>query len=450
MVELNKAIEKIKNIICRWYNYDEVLLNLASMIPIEANPNQKTMGINVTGKNPCLHFNPNFVNTISNERLECILVHEYMKVLLKHCTNRLQEPRQISALSSSITITELNNNTPIITGKNPDGSYIKTSIHQLMKDFEDFTPSAKMFNLKENQYFEEYFRNLRDRQQETEDKIKQIWNNMSEQEKKDFIDKAKQNSQNNKGQGEEKQDKNEFEEFDSESEAIKDYFDPNSTSNMGWGENEIFDQTIKNMIDQIKDSSNKWGNITGNFKVQIVAAHTAKISPYSIIKRFAKTTTTERLTSSRLKINRRYDLLNPGHKRIYQSNIILGLDVSGSMSDDDIGEAFAIVNKLFNIAKITCVQFDTEIKNVEKNIKKAKKTFGVYGRGGTDFNKIIEFADNQKADGLIIFTDGQASIPKPPKKCKVLWLMHSKDHNPPNCGFGYVAHLNRYDRINRW
>ena len=147
-----------------------------------------------------------------------------------------------------------------------------------------------------------------------------------------------------------------------------------------------------------------------------------------------------------MKVHRRHDLLLPGNLKTCKTNIIYGVDVSGSMSDEDLAEGYAIVNRLFAHATVTQVQFDTEIKHICKNATKLKSTYDVYGRGGTDFNKIIEFADNMRADGLIIYTDGMADNPIPPKRAKVLWLMSSKKYNPPRgCNFGYVAHLNRYD-----
>ena len=62
-------------------------------------------------------------------------------------------------------------------------------------------------------------------------------------------------------------------------------------------------------------------------------------------------------------------------------------------------------------------------------LKKAKKEVQVIGRGGTDFNPVIEFINKDRSyDGLIIFTDGQAPCPTPPlNKCtKIIWLFDSE------------------------
>jgi len=55
----------------------------------------------------------------------------------------------------------------------------------------------------------------------------------------------------------------------------------------------------------------------------------------------------------------------------------------------------------------------------------------VKGRGGTDFQCVFDYAKTkQKIDGIIIITDGYASLPDiyliPPKK--ILWLLNNKDN----------------------
>jgi predicted metal-dependent peptidase len=89
------------------------------------------------------------------------------------------------------------------------------------------------------------------------------------------------------------------------------------------------------------------------------------------------------------------------------------------------------------------VEFDTEIKMVEKNFNRARSTFKVMGRGGTDYSHIVDMADKEKVDGLIIYTDGMADAPRKPK-CKVLWLMSQKNYNPP-VDWGFRVHLNRFE-----
>lgn len=58
------------------------------------------------------------------------------------------------------------------------------------------------------------------------------------------------------------------------------------------------------------------------------------------------------------------------------------------------------------------------------NLKKAKKQIKITGRGGTCFQPPIDYyASHYEYDGLIIFTDGCAEIPKLAAKRKILWVL---------------------------
>ena len=61
---------------------------------------------------------------------------------------------------------------------------------------------------------------------------------------------------------------------------------------------------------------------------------------------------------------------------------------------------------------------------------KKQKIVPINGRGGTSFQVVFDYvANHQEYDGLIIFTDGYASIPKKSKnmKCKVVWVCNTKE-----------------------
>ncbi len=227
-------------------------------------------------------------------------------------------------------------------------------------------------------------------------------------------------------------------------EALKEYWNPNGTANQDWGENTLMDANIENFVNDRKSSGEQWGKYTSDFQVDIIAANEPKISWKEMVRRFNTSVISGHNVTSRKKVNRRYDLDSPGRRRVYKSKIIFAIDVSGSMSDDDVAEGFAVINSVSRHAEIDYVLFDTEIKDVQKKMRKAKQTFKVTGRGGTDFTEVVQYANDNKADGLIIFTDGDAGSVSKPKYSKVLWLMHSKDQKPP-VDWGFIAHLDRYE-----
>jgi len=431
MADFDKAEAKINSVIFKLWRRDNVMFGALSLLDKIPDPGYDTMGINIgTGNRVSLRYNPNFVNEISVERLELVLVIEGFRVLLRHCTTRLREPGHISQLSSSLAINQLMND----------------DLEKLIQGIGDLTPAPERFGLEPNLAFEEYYRGLLEKQEQTEEQIKQYWNSLSDEEKQEQIDKAMANGQG--GQGGEQKDEDNFEEFENEQDAMKKHTDPNGNANQGWGKNNGFDADVKAFVDKVRNRTRQWGKYTGTAQGQILAAIDPKVDHKDIIRRFGTSVITGHTVTSRFKVNRRWDLDRPGYRRLYQPHVIFSVDVSGSMTDEDLAYGLCSVNRLLHFAKITFVQFDTEIKSIEKNFQKARKSFKVMGRGGTDFEQIMDLADNEKVDGVIIYTDGFAPAPHKPK-CRVLWLMSQKDQKPP-CDFGFVAHLDRFSDSRVW
>ena len=72
------------------------------------------------------------------------------------------------------------------------------------------------------------------------------------------------------------------------------------------------------------------------------------------------------------------------------------------------------------------IQFDTKIYGDPEPYSKARNKVEIIGRGGTCFYPVIELVDEEKYDGLIIFTDGYAPFPPKPK-ARVLWAVCEQD-----------------------
>ncbi len=412
MANLNKAEAKMDKVVMGWYVSDRLLLHVWCLVEKMPSKEQETIGIDTRQAPPIVKYNPNFVNKISMEQLETVMVSEATKLLLKHPTSRIQTPKNIAGLASSITVAEMMNNIPGL-------------------DFEE-SANVDMFDIGSNSYFEDYFRKLLDKADQTNQKIKEVWNSMSDEEKKQAINDAieRQNSEDRDEDGYKQPiDK-----------PMKDYFDPNGKINEGWGGNEILDAEVKNLVDSFKGSSQMWGKYSSPHQDKIIAANTPKISCKEFLRRFNNTIISGKSVSSRMKVNRRYDLESPGYRRIYQSNIIIAIDQSGSMTNDELSEGLAIINSTCRHAKVEYILFDTEINTIVKDVKSAKKSFSRTAGGGTDFNDVCEYADKKGVDGLVIFTDGCAGAPKKPKKPKVFWLLTQNYQSPP-VSWGFKGYL---------
>lgn len=433
MANIKEAKDKIDRVLVNWFNDDPMMLGVWCLVDKIEDKNQDTIGIDTKVSPPIIKFNPNFVNALHSEHLEAVMASEGLKLLLRHPTTRLLNPKHISSLSSSITINQM------IASPG-------------FEDLEDMYPLPERYGLKSKQFFEEYFRNLMDKKTDVEQQIQDTWNSMSDDEKNEAMENAvkgqsdkSEGSEDGEGEGEgsDGKDSDGFKEFDGKNDALAEYYNPNGSSNDGWGANELFDADVKNMVADNKGSMKNWGSHTADILAEIIAANEPKISWKDIVRRFNNSVMDVQTLTSRMKVNRRYDLLSPGTRRKYRCKIAFFVDISGSMSDKVLQEGFAVINSVCKHAEITYATFDTEIKQIETKFKKAKN-FKLHGRGGTEVNPVIDWIDEHKYDGLVIFSDMYFSSPREPKNTKVLWLCTAKDQHPP-VDWGFVAKLDMYE-----
>jgi len=422
---IKAAIEKMDKVIANWYVSDPILLNTYCMVEKLPDPKQETIGIDSRSLPPQIRFNPNFINAIPYEMLEMVMASESFKLLLRHATNRLQHPREVCGMASTLAV---------------DNIIVKNN--QNIPGVKETFPMPKDFNLPENSYMEDYYRRLK----EDIDDMMQNVETMFGQSDPDQPGEQESDggSGNGDGEGEPKDGEGSgYKEFDGPQDALKKYLDPRSTSNQHWAQNDMLDAQVENMVNCFKGSSKMWGKFSGDALSQIVAANTPKISAREILRRFNTSVTTTMQFLTRMKPNRRFDMEAQGRRRKYTTKILFAMDSSGSMSDEDIAEGCAVVNSVCKRAKVDYCFWDVEIKMVEKNFKKSKKEFRVPGRGGTDPQKVFQYVDENHYDGLILFTDcGFDGDVRPPRKTKVLVLGTEKSSKNP-LPFGYFATLDR-------
>ncbi len=199
-----------------------------------------------------------------------------------------------------------------------------------------------------------------------------------------------------------------------------------------WDKNEYEEQMINDKIKEIQ-MSNSWGTITGNVQEQILATLKPKVNYRTILKAFRASVLSNKRRLTRMKPSRRYGFLYMGSRRDFNTKLLFAVDISGSVSSKALKNAFSILNRFFKygIKEISAICFDTEIKGKLLTLKKAKKEIKIYGRGGTDFNAVVDYINkNREYDGVIIFTDGYAPPPDIPKnrKTKILWLFDSEEN----------------------
>jgi predicted metal-dependent peptidase len=123
-------------------------------------------------------------------------------------------------------------------------------------------------------------------------------------------------------------------------------------------------------------------------------------------------------------------------------NIAVAVDTSGSVTDEQflrfVTETHSIM-RMMKPEKITLIQFDTEIKatNEIKSIQELMKVHFT-GRGGTLINPVLEWANVNKPQLLLVFSDGGFYFYSQVTKVPTIWLIH--DNKQFNAPFGKTIH----------
>ena len=272
------------------------------------------------------------------------------------------------------------------------------------------------------------------------------------------------------GNGKSEENKSNSTENGSGEDPLKNFDDGCSSSDDAiektqfWKEDDFYTVEINNIIDKI-DKTNSWGKLPGNLVDVIKKSIEPKFNYKAIFQQFRSTVISSNRTITRMKPNRRFGYAVPGSKRNFTTKILIAADTSGSISDDDLQLAFGFIKNFFKygIERIDVIQFDTQIypKSLVE-LSKAPKEFNITGRGGTDFNEVFEYAQekNPTYDGVIIFTDGYASVPKTKwlsnnyKHTKYLWCLndesnykHMKKNGDGFEKFGKITYVEKRDRV---
>ena len=383
------AKERIKEITEFWFLTEPLLF--AAYCTHELSQNDKMQIPFRTGKRH-IEYNPELIKTLSDKLLYEYLKIEIIRILLKHPYQRLPTfpNRKVMTYASNITIAD---------------SY-KTPCK---------LPGVGRWPLPEGLCYEEYY-----------NKVFAILSTPP-------VDNA------NTGESiipPEKPQINNEDDSDCESAGSQDS-DIDSQSAVEqlsalWEEDEDICCEVNSLI-EIAESSNSWGNISGNLQEIIKASKIIAMDYRKILSSFKTSIISSKRILTRMRPSRRFGFAFMGSRYDLATNLLIAVDVSGSVSSSSLSQFFSIINRFFKngIEKLDVLQFDHELKNKEPiPFKKARQEVKVIGRGGTSFQPAADYyCAHPEYDGLIYFTDGIAPIPKfnTKRNIDVLWILTSKD-----------------------
>jgi predicted metal-dependent peptidase len=211
-----------------------------------------------------------------------------------------------------------------------------------------------------------------------------------------------------------------------------------------WEIVESFSETNLSICDSILDNLlilahqktplNAWGSMPGNIKIlldKLLIKPEPLVDWRRVVKLFSESSSKTKVRNTMKRPSKRFGTV-PGIKIKKLKKLLVAVDTSGSVGKPDLEDFFGEIYHLWRQgAEVKVVECDTKIQR-EFDYRGKTPDF-VLGRGGTDFNEPIRFANSvYQPDGLIYFTDGFAPRPATAPRCPLLWVI-TKNGLRPDC-----------------
>ena len=345
-----------------------------------------TMGIKVEDSQIKLLYNPLFVDLIDDPTLRWCLTHEIYHVALHHCTVRLPEDPKQKGIWNKAADLAIN-------------SIIKQTSDR-MWHFDDIKVMwPKDFNFEEKLSLEQYLQLLRENKDDGKGSNGGAYGSVMKSGSGNDDD-------NEMGGG-----------FDSHDK---------------WQDSEVAREIIRNKIEHLSRKENVWGSIPGDIQQKILAAQRSQVPWTKYLRQYFGNLISSKSESTHKRPNRRFGFPYCGTKRKYIDRKLVIIDTSGSVSDPDLSQFLAEVNRLSEIQPVDVQLFDHALQGKVRPFDRRHIKFEFLGRGGTSFAEPFELAEKLKYQSVICLTDGQAAaIPKPRYVKDTIWVITGKGNKPP-------------------
>ena len=379
--------ERIKHLSQDWFLTEPLLFAVLCTHALKRNDN---MGCDMRCGKGLIEYNPERLEHLDDNQLALRLKAEVVRIILKHPYQRqpYNPRRDLMRLSSDLTLSD-----------NLEGM-----------DTIGLEP-PHIFDIQRGQAFEQYYSLMADQV------IK-----LELDADGDGIMLAMPGDGDSKGDGDESGDSSSGGEF---TDAM---LDADAGASL-WEEDELMSEKVNHEIETAQ-RCNQWGSIGGDLKALIESTLVSKQNFRAILSQFRASILSTKRHLTRMRPNRRYGFDAMGSQYAYSTRLLVAVDASGSVPDEDIRKFLAVINRFFKqgIESIEVIEFDSKI-TTEKPLllKQAANGIRVIGRGGTNFQPAIDFYyEHEEYDGLVFLTDGYAATPKLPddKRHKpIAWIL---------------------------
>jgi predicted metal-dependent peptidase len=215
-------------------------------------------------------------------------------------------------------------------------------------------------------------------------------------------------------------------------EMVETAYDPEKTHDLWDDSNDLDERTLQEFTEKAIELSQK-GKLPNYLESLIASLKNSQGElPWNLyLKRLMGSVDSSQKKTIARRNRRQPERLDlRGELRSHKAKIVVALDISGSISDEEFNQA---VKEVLSIVKnynheITIVECDSEIRRVYqvKSMRDIKARLNI--RGNTRFTPVFEYANTKKIDLLIYFTDGKGEdkLLSIPKGYKTLWVLSGR------------------------
>lgn len=367
--------KRIRGICDEWFLTEPIFYSVYCSLQLRSNPK---MECRIRSGERRIEYNPTMIKALSDNALKSTLYIEMIRIVLKH--PYLRKPKGASPSA-------------ILAGSDCAISQYYTYLPGI------HTP--KEFNLPNGKSYEWYVRMIAEQQK---------------QENTENTPAGKQQSTTGDGSDEQ---------LTTEDEKAS-YVEL-------WAQ----DETLQADISSLLNNSQMWGSSSASLKGIIKDAGKGRIDYRKVLSGFRASVLSERRKLTRMRPSRRFGFKQMGSVYDFTTQLLVAVDVSGSVSDEDISNFLHVIDRFFKYGITRCdvIQFDTDVNTQPEELKcvlkkKRLNSFEAIGRGGTNFQPVIDYATTHtNYDGLLIFTDGGAPTPTIPSsmRTKIVWVFYNED-----------------------
>lgn len=241
-----------------------------------------------------------------------------------------------------------------------------------------------------------------------------------------------------------------YQKMKSESDKFKELIKDIMSGHDNWKDvitDPVQQEIIKDLIRKAKEHCkvNGWGNTPSELISELdeLLGRKKPVIPWSrVLKLFVASNSETELDYTIRKRSKRFGI-RPGLKKSEKLNLAIGIDTSGSISDEQLG---IFMNELKWIEKegayLHVFECDTRIV---RDYPFRQFDGKAEGRGGTDLEPVLKRVSDEKFDALIFFTDFYTPKIETDYRVPTLWVLSENSMEKEQ--FPYLFPGNTYIRI---